>query len=62
MVNEMQDSLTRPNRRPVDPPHSTLTFLSAMYSDSASLAKFSLMWTCWRPLPSAARRLSRGIV
>mmetsp|Transcript_15595 Transcript_15595/g.26849 ORF Transcript_15595/g.26849 Transcript_15595/m.26849 type:complete len:296 (-) Transcript_15595:853-1740(-) len=35
---------------------------SAMYSASVSLAKLSLMCTSWRPRPSAARRLSRGIV
>ena len=35
---------------------------SAMYSDSDSLAKFSLMCTCCKPLPSAANRLSNGIV
>lgn len=39
-----------------------LTFLSAMYKASASLAKFSLICTPCRPLPSAANLLSNGIV
>jgi hypothetical protein len=33
-----------------------------MANASAILAKFSLMWTCCRPRPSAASRLSSGTV
>ena len=38
------------------------TFLSAMYNASASFANLSLMCGSWRPRPSAAKRLSKGIV
>uniref|UniRef100_A0A2M4B310 Putative secreted protein n=1 Tax=Anopheles triannulatus TaxID=58253 RepID=A0A2M4B310_9DIPT len=37
-------------------------FRSAMYSASAILANFSLMCTCCNPRPSAASRLSSGMV
>ena len=37
-------------------------FCSAMYSDSVNLANWSLMATSCRPRPSAARRLSSGMV
>lgn len=38
------------------------TFRSAVYKASASFAKFSLICVLWRPRPSAAKRLSNGIV
>ena len=38
------------------------TFLSAMYNASASFANLSLMCGSWRPRPSAAKRLSKGMV
>ena len=40
----------------------TCTFLSAMYNASASFANLSLMCGSWRPRPSAAKRLSKGMV
>mmetsp|Transcript_12090 Transcript_12090/g.34975 ORF Transcript_12090/g.34975 Transcript_12090/m.34975 type:complete len:204 (+) Transcript_12090:1173-1784(+) len=41
---------------------SSLALRSAMYSASLREAKLLLMVCSWRPRPSAARRLSRGMV
>ena len=41
---------------------NSFTFLSAMYNASANFANLSFICGSWRPRPSAAKRLSRGIV
>lgn len=45
-----------------DGAHTCRALDSATYSASVNLAKLSLMAVSWRPRPSAARRLSRGMV